>query len=120
MSDPQHATAEHAVEEHGLAPRQYVLIGLILTVITAVELWVSYAEDFFGEMLVPVLFILSAVKFVMVVGLFMHLKFDNRIFTWMFAGGFLLAVAVLIALISLFWTDTTDLLGQPAEHISTH
>lgn len=120
MSDLQHAAPAHAAESHGLTPRQYVLVGLALTVITAVELWISYAEDTFGEALVPVLLFLSAVKFVAVVGLFMHLRFDHRIFTWMFAGGFLLAMFVLIALIAIFWNDPSDLLGQVAESGGGH
>lgn len=114
------ASDAHAAETHGspLKPRQYLLIGLILTVITAVELWVSYSS--LGSLLVPILIILSAVKFVIVVALFMHLKFESRIFTTMFLFGLLLGGAILIALIALFWTDGSDALGggdiAPIDH----
>ena len=38
--------------------------------------------------------VLSATKFSMVVLWFMHLKFDNRIFSTMFILGFILALSV--------------------------
>ena len=108
------ASDAQATETHGppLKPRQYLLIGLILTVLTVVELWVSYSS--LGSVLVPILLILSAVKFIMVVALFMHLKFESRLFTWMFLFGLLLGGAILIALIALFWNDPSDAIGGGA------
>ena len=86
--------------------------------ITAVELWVSYSS--LDALLVPVLIVLSAVKFVIVVALFMHLKFESRIFTSMFLFGLLLGGAILIALMVLFRVDGTDALGggeiEPMDH----
>jgi len=114
------ASDAHAAETHGspLGPKQYLVIGLILTVITAVELWVSYSS--LDALLVPVLIVLSAVKFVIVVALFMHLKFESRIFTSMFLFGLLLGGAILIALMVLFRVDGTDALGggeiEPMDH----
>ena len=98
-----------AVEEsHGLQPMQYVWIGAGLGVITFVELAFSLWIDV-GDALIPILFVLSAVKFAVVVAFFMHLRFDSGLFTRMFVGAFVLAVFVLIALISLFWTDASDI-----------
>jgi cytochrome c oxidase subunit 4 len=82
-------------------PITYILIAVILTVITAVEVAVVFMEGL-KPLLVPILLVLSAAKFVIVVGFYMHLKFDARLYTTMFAGGFLLAVAVLLALVTLF------------------
>ena len=99
----------HEEQEHGLNPRQYLLIGAILTVITAVELVVSYSE--LGDLMIPILFLLSGVKFAAVVAFFMHLRFEARLFQYMFVGPLILAGAVLIALITLFWTDVSTLFG---------
>lgn len=96
--------SDHATEQHGLAPRQYVYVGAILTVITGIELWLSYS-GLAHSVLVPVLLILSAVKFGTVVALFMHLRFEGRLFRMMFVGPLLLASLVLLALITLLWTD---------------
>ena len=89
-------------QQHGLRPRQYVMIGILLTVITGVELAVSYADISLGVM-IPVLLILSAIKFAIVVAFFMHLRYEANILTRLFSGSFVLAAAVLIALMGLFW-----------------
>ena len=98
------AHGTHAVEHHGLSVRTYILIGLGLTLITLVELGLSYSG--IGALLIPSLLILSAVKFGIVVAYFMHLRFDSPVFTRMFAGSFFLALAILIALLGLFWGDS--------------
>ena len=95
--------SEHAPEQHGLQPRQYLLIGLILTVITVIELWISYSP--LGGLILPLLLILSAVKFGMVVAYFMHLRFESGLMTRVFVGSLILATLVLFALVGLFWLD---------------
>ena len=68
----------HIEESHDEHPtttiRQYLLIGLILSVITAVELVMSLYEEELGVVLIPGLLIFSAIKFYIVVAMFMHLK----------------------------------------------
>jgi cytochrome c oxidase subunit 4 len=97
--------ADHTVAtQHGLTVRQYLMIGAALTVITIIELAVSYSD--LGDVTVPLLLALSAVKFATVVAYFMHLRFDSPLFTRMFVGSFFLALAILIALLSLFWGDS--------------
>lgn len=92
--------APHAVEEGHPTPKKYAQIGAILAVITAVEVAVFYV-DALRPILIPVFLILSAVKFVMVAMFYMHLKFDNRLFTGAFASGLLVAAFVTIALMAL-------------------
>ena len=79
----------------------YTVIGVILTVITAVEVAIFYIDAMAG-ILVPALLILSLAKFAMVVGYYMHLKFDSRVFSWVFVAPLSLAVLVVISLILLF------------------
>ncbi len=95
----------HASEAHGLNPRQYVVIFVVLSVITLIELAVSYSGAGFWMLLV-VLGVLSAIKFGIVVALFMHLRFDNPFFTKMFLGPLLLAASVLLALMALGGYDS--------------
>lgn len=92
--------APHAVEEEHPTPKKYVEIGGILAVITAVEVAVFYVESL-RPILVPVFLILSAVKFVLVVMFYMHLKFDSRLFTGAFVFGLLIAASIVIALMAL-------------------
>ena len=114
------ASDAHAAETHSspLGPRQYIIIGLILTLITVLELVASYQD--LGSVLVPLLLIMSAVKFVIVVALFMHLKFESRLFTWMFLIGLVLAGAILIALVALFRNDPSDAVGGGVIESSGH
>jgi cytochrome c oxidase subunit 4 len=99
-----HAPGTAQQEQHGLTPRQYIMLGLALTLITVVELWVSYS-GMARAILITVLVVLSSVKFAAVVAFFMHLRFENSLMTKFFVGSFLLAVAILFALLGLFWGD---------------
>jgi cytochrome c oxidase subunit 4 len=83
------------------SPRTYWTIGGILTVITAVEVAIFYIPAM-APVLAPVLLILSATKFLLVVMFFMHLKFDSPIFSGVFLAGMVLASFMTVALIILF------------------
>ena len=82
-------------------PLVYVGVAVVLAAITAVEVWAVYQHSL-RSVLVPILIILSAIKFSMVAMFFMHLRFDNRLFAVFFIGGLLLATGVLFAVASLF------------------
>src|SRR4051794_21337847 len=84
------------------ADRSYVGIALILALITAAEVGTFYLEDSLGSWLVPALLVMMTVKFAMVAGWFMHLRFDSSIFTRLFVSGIVLAVAVYIAMLATF------------------
>jgi cytochrome c oxidase subunit 4 len=51
---------------------------------------------------VPILMIMSALKFALVVMFFMHLRYDNRLFSMAFVGPLALASAVMVAVLSIF------------------
>jgi hypothetical protein len=83
----------------------YVLTAIFLGAITGVEVSTYAWPDFplwKGDMLVPVLMILMAVKFFTVAYIFMHLRFDKKILTWFFYSGLALAVLVYLAVLSMF------------------
>ena len=80
----------------------YLRIAAILVMITVIEVGVFYVPAFQGA-LVPILLVLSAVKFVLVVMFYMHLKFDNKFFTVLFGGPLLLALAVVVSLLFIFY-----------------
>jgi cytochrome c oxidase subunit 4 len=91
---------EHAQHAHP-SNRTYVLVAVILGVITAVEVGVFYLE-FLHPVLVPILLTLSAAKFTMVIGFFMHLKFDSRLYRALFVGPLIVSVAVMVAMFLLY------------------
>ncbi len=90
-------TVEHA---HPGA-RQYITIALVLSAITAIEVFVYYLPAM-RPVLPPILIALSAVKFALVVMFYMHLKFDHPIFTAMFIFGLATAIFTFVGFLALF------------------
>jgi cytochrome c oxidase subunit 4 len=91
--EPEHDESGHP------GPLEYARIGIILAVITAVEVAIFYAS-LSKWALVVVLVLLSALKFAMVVLWFMHLKFDAPVFSWFFVGGLALASLLFVVVLS--------------------
>ncbi len=82
-------------------PREYIVIAVILSVITIAEVGIYYVKGL-GKGLPVLLIFLSAVKFGTVVGYYMHLKFDSKLFMGVFLFGMAVAISVLLALMGLF------------------
>jgi len=90
---------EHGEHDH-ISDNNYIVIAAILAAITAAEVAASYLD--LGAAFIPLLLFMMATKFFIVASFFMHLRFDNRIFTWLFYGGLLLAVVVYTAALLTF------------------
>ena len=73
-------------------PKRYVQIAIVLGILTAIEIALYYTEDIVGVFTDPILIILAVGKFIIVVGWFMHLRFENKMVNRFFAGGMLLAL----------------------------
>ena len=86
--------------DHGMSDAGYIRIALILAAITALEVSTHYVD--FGPLFMPSLMIMMIVKFVMVAAYFMHLKFDSKIFSFLFYTGLGLALFVYIAALATF------------------
>jgi cytochrome c oxidase subunit IV len=91
-----HST-HHEAEHHPDHPSdgKYIQIALLLGAITAIEVAASYID--IGKVFVPLLVVCMVAKFGIVAGFFMHLRFDNPLFTRVFVAGLVLAVGVYIA-----------------------
>ena len=87
-------------EHHGVSDKQYIVIALLLAALTAIEVSTYYVD--FGPLFMPTLFVLMAVKFVVVVSYFMHLRFDNKLFSYLFYTGLILALTVYVGALSTF------------------
>jgi cytochrome c oxidase subunit 4 len=106
-------TETHAAEHAHPGFPTYIKIAVILTVITAVEVAVYYV-DAVRPAIVPLLLTLSIVKFALVVGYFMHLKFDPRLLTGLFVFGLSIALAVFLGLGALFHVAGNTVMEAPA------
>jgi cytochrome c oxidase subunit 4 len=65
-----------------------------------------YSHDLKWLLLVG-LIVLMIAKFITIIGYFMHLKFDNKLFRNVFLSGLFLAIGVYLVVLTtfVFWTD---------------
>ena len=103
---PDHGNGHDAAHGHP-GELEYIKIAAILATVTAIEV-VIYYIDALADILVPALILLSAGKFIAVVGYFMHLKFDDRRFTWVFVAGLVIAFSVFLGAAAMFAYHTFD------------
>jgi cytochrome c oxidase subunit 4 len=79
----------------------YLVVAVVLVILTAMEIGVFYAP-FLQPYLVFLLVVLAVLKFILVAGFYMHLKYDNSVFTTLFSFPLLLAVMICASLMMLF------------------
>ena len=78
-------------------PVQYVIVAVVLVVITAVEIAVSYLEGDIPDGLIVVLLLgMAVVKFFLVASWYMHLRTDQPVFRRFFILGAIAAVGPLL------------------------
>lgn len=103
MTDEHPSALAHQEHAHP-GPRRYVQIAAILATLTALEVELSYLPkqvDISSGVIIPPLVILAVIKFALVAMFFMHLRFDSKVFTFMFVGGIALAMTVFIVVLSI-------------------
>jgi cytochrome c oxidase subunit 4 len=101
MSTPAlaHAAPHHDAEENKF--QLFVQIAMLLAVITGIEIITVYLP-FASWLLVTTLVVFSAVKFMFVIFIFMHLRWDKPFCTILFFIGLILASGTMWALLKLF------------------
>lgn len=107
---------------HHPSTRQYLFIAALLFLITIVEFVIimdfpgeseKVIADALGSVTTTVLlFVLSGIKFAIVILFYMHLKFDHPFFLRVFLAGLVLALMVGLALIGLF----TAIVGESRDY----
>ena len=83
----------------------YLIIGVALIGLTVLEV-LGYMGETSGTLgpgaATAIILFLSALKFLLVVALYMHLKFDHKLFTGIFVFPAMLAILVIGSMILLF------------------
>jgi cytochrome c oxidase subunit 4 len=102
MSEPNHPQLA-AVQGHSEGSKFHVFVQLamILAVITGVEIVLIYLP-LVKWLIVTTLVTLSVVKFMLVIFVFMHLKWDKFFCTILFFIGLILASGTVTALMAIF------------------
>lgn len=99
--------SEHTEDAHHPSDRTYLKVGSLLFILTAVEIALYFVEDAFESdwslyALIASLIFLSSIKFVLVVMYYMHLKWDDRMFTWFFLAGMFMAAVIILVMMAVY------------------
>jgi cytochrome c oxidase subunit 4 len=95
--------AVHAAHGGGHATiKTYINVAVALTILTAIEVASLYIPGIPNWLLVTGLIVMAALKFFLVVGFFMHLRYDSSIMRALFVGPLIIAIAIILALMALF------------------
>jgi cytochrome c oxidase subunit IV len=103
-------TPPQAEEHHGVTPAEpgahahpsegvYLIVALVPAALTAIEVGLYYLKG--GLTYIPLL-VLMLMKFLIVVGFFMHLRFDSPLFRRLFAMGLGMASLIYCATFFIF------------------
>ena len=105
-SHDHHANVDHAamgIEKEHPTWSTYWKVAVILTLMTVIEVWIYYIPSFVASRaFVPVLLLMSAVKFFIVVAFYMHLRYDHKLFRVLFTGPLIIAMTTIVGLMFLF------------------
>ena len=103
-ADDQHPVAAEGHAHPG--PRQYVLIAVVLCVLTAIEVALSYLEgDVNNQLLITLLGIMATAKFVLVCAWYMHMKQDLPFFRRVFTIG-IVGATIVYGVVLLIFSST--------------
>src|SRR5881392_4246232 len=78
----------------------YIKVALVLTGVTILEVGSTYIRQL-TPIIVPLLIVMSAAKFALVVLFFMHLRYDARPLSIIFVGSLVIALGIALALTTL-------------------
>ena len=102
MAQPHTAAQAHAGGGAHATVATYLRIAVVLAIVTALEISLIYIPGLPNPVLVASLIVMSIVKFALVVGFYMHLRYDGKLFTALFVGPLTIACAIILALMALF------------------
>lgn len=75
----------------------YLFVFIALAVFTLIETLVSYVQQ--EAIKLPTLVVLSVVKALLVLLYFMHLKFDSKVFSYLFIAGCILSIPLILVIV---------------------
>ena len=104
VESPERAAARRPHTRHP-STKEYVRIAIVLAVITGLEVLIYYIDWIHeNELLIPLLFLFSLIKFTLVVLWFMHLRFDSRTYARFFVMGVAGAITLFLVMLIIFQT----------------
>jgi cytochrome c oxidase subunit IV len=90
----------HDADDHHPTARKYVNIAIVLAILTALEVSTYFFD--FGVIAIPMLIVLMTIKFVMVAGFFMHLRYDTKVYSKLLYTGLAFALVLYAVTLLIF------------------
>jgi cytochrome c oxidase subunit IV len=88
---------------HHPTAKTYLWTALFLTIVTIIEISAFYIKPWEQSAIyVPSMIFMSGVKFAVVCAVYMHLKYDHKLFRNLFVGPLTIAIVTLTGLLFLF------------------
>jgi hypothetical protein len=88
--------------EHIPSDLYFIKVAIVLAVVTGMETSTYWWPHSMHAVATPALLIMMTIKFFMIVLIFMHLKFDSKMFSFMFYTGLVLAIFVYLVFLFTF------------------
>ena len=95
------------VAKHDDSKGQYFWVWGALLFLTAIEVWLGYRQVFEPVRMLQVLLLLSVIKSALIIGYFMHLKFEKAVMRWMIV---LSVVGCFVIMYMFFFPDAGRIL----------
>jgi cytochrome c oxidase subunit 4 len=95
-ADTAHDHADHPTDNY------FIKVALVLAVVTALETSTYWWPKSLETVGLVTLLVMMVIKFFMIILIFMHLKFDSKVFSLMFYIGLGLAISVYIVMLMTF------------------
>lgn len=92
----------HDVAKHDDAKGQYFWVWGALLVLTGIEVVLGYRQVFSAVRMLEVLLLLSVIKSALIIGYFMHMKFETALMRWMIT---LSVIACFVIMYFFFFPD---------------
>jgi caa(3)-type oxidase subunit IV len=91
---------------HDDSKAQYLWVWAVLLLLTAVEVALAYNQVFQPVQMLEALMVLSVIKSVLIIGWFMHLKYEIAAMKWVM----MVAVCACLCLMCVFFADAARIL----------
>ena len=103
----------HEVATHNDSKGQYFWVWGGLLLLTAVEVWLGYNNQVMSAVhMLEVLLILSIIKSALIIGYFMHLKFESSTMKW----ALMASVIFCLCMMMVFFPDAFRVVNLGAKH----
>jgi caa(3)-type oxidase subunit IV len=106
----------HDVARHDDSKGQYFWVWGALLVLTGAEVWLGYNNQVFhgnSAHMLEVLLILSIIKSALIIGYFMHLKFEKALMRWLLV----ISVTACFIIMYFFFFPDADRVQPPPNGI---